>query len=370
VTPPSLFAEQLRVATALYQEAVRKGALFPDASSTSLDAQLAATTSSPMPDALLAWARNFRNACIGAVPPRQGQPPPADEHIEIAALAVALEHELAGDFRGSVYALGVVLIHQRRLEADEVYPIERAREPSAEELRTVLVTWIARSGAWGGPVLGWMRDLHDRLEAQPPRETRHVEVAEPPVTPHSTAPGDDTRGLSDRPPPPVEVVAAPESDSAAPPPVPSPVPDDEWPGRAKTTLAFTVIDRVFLVAYGTDSPTDEDWIEYLAELLGHGIDRTMQIIVSDGGAPTWAQSRELNRLVAGRKVPIAVLSQSAQVRGLVTVLSWFNRKIKAFPPYAIREAMAYLEIPSTRTDLIERELGKLQAEVREGSRLP
>jgi hypothetical protein len=166
----SLLAEQLRVATELYQEAVRKGALFLDASSGALGAQLAAVSSSPRRDALLAWVGNFRSACIGGVPPRPGQPMPAEEHIEIAALATALEHELAGDPRGAVVVFGVMLHHQQRLEADEVEEIQRAPEPSAEELRTVLGSWIMRGAAWGGPILGWMRDLHARLEAAPGEE--------------------------------------------------------------------------------------------------------------------------------------------------------------------------------------------------------
>ena len=157
-------------ASALYQEAVRKGALFLDASSGALGAQLAAVSSSPRRDALLAWVGNFRSACIGATPPRPGQPIPAEEHIEIAALAAALELQLAGDFRGSVYVLGAMLVHQRRLEASEVEEIQRGPDPSAEELRTVLGSWIMRGAAWGGPILGWMRDLHARLEAPPGEE--------------------------------------------------------------------------------------------------------------------------------------------------------------------------------------------------------
>jgi hypothetical protein len=86
---PALLAEQLRVATELYREAVRKGALLLDASSGGLGAQLAAVSSSPRQETLLAWVGNFRSACIGTVPPRTGQPMPAEEHIEIAALMVA-----------------------------------------------------------------------------------------------------------------------------------------------------------------------------------------------------------------------------------------------------------------------------------------
>jgi hypothetical protein len=133
-------------------------------------------------------------------------------------------------------------------------------------------------------------------------------------------------------------------------------------------VAIKVIDRVVLVAYGRGNPTDDEWAGYLDVIQRNGVDRTVQIIVTDGGEPTSAQRHRLNEVLAGRAVPVAVISRSARVRGTVTALSWFNRKIKAFPPSGLREAIAYLEIPSTRADLIEAELRKLQTEVREGTR--
>jgi hypothetical protein len=129
-------------------------------------------------------------------------------------------------------------------------------------------------------------------------------------------------------------------------------------------LAVKVIDRLFLVAYGTASPSEEEWANYLAMVERHGIERTLQIVVTDGGEPTPSQRRRLSDLLGGRFVPVAVVSPSAVVRGTVTALSWFNRKIKAFPPSELREAIAYLEIPTSRIDLIEKELRKLQTGLR------
>jgi hypothetical protein len=129
-------------------------------------------------------------------------------------------------------------------------------------------------------------------------------------------------------------------------------------------MATKVIDRLFLVAYAGE-PTDEEWADYLTLVERHGIDRTMQIVTTEGGEPTSTQRRQLNDLLAGRTVPVAVLSGSARMRGTVMALSWFNRKIRAFPPSGLRDAIAYLEIPASRGDLIERELGELRRELDE-----
>jgi hypothetical protein len=135
-------------------------------------------------------------------------------------------------------------------------------------------------------------------------------------------------------------------------------------------VAVKVIDRILLVAYGAADPSEEEWDEYLALVKRHGIERTMQLILTGGGQPTPAQRRRLNEVLAGRTVPVAIVSGSRVVRGTVTALSWFNRKIKAFPPSGLREAIAYLEIPATRAAFIEAELRKLQREVDPDASVP
>jgi hypothetical protein len=160
----SVRAEQLQAAFGLFQEAVSKDALIVDAYRQTLGAQLLAVAASPLQASFLAWAGNFRRACIGAAPLLPDQPMPADDHLEVSARADALERELQGDLRGAVVMLGGMLFHQRRLEANDIGELEHGPEPSVETLRTVLGTWIKRAAGWGGPIVGWMQDLRDRLE--------------------------------------------------------------------------------------------------------------------------------------------------------------------------------------------------------------
>ena len=133
-------------------------------------------------------------------------------------------------------------------------------------------------------------------------------------------------------------------------------------------IAIKVVDRLFIVVYGARDPTDDEWADYLALVRRHGVDRTMQLIFTDGGEPTSTQRRLLNELLGGRPVPVAVVSASARVRGTVTALSWFNRRIRAFPPHGLRDALDYLEIPASRTELIEREARRLREELAQDRR--
>ena len=129
------------------------------------------------------------------------------------------------------------------------------------------------------------------------------------------------------------------------------------------TMAFKVIDRLFVVVYGTANPSDQEWRAYLDVVSQHGVDRTVQLIATDGGRPTSSQEKELNALLAGRTVPVAVCTGSARVRGTVMAMSWFNREIKSFPAMAVREALDYLGLPASRTELILREIAKLRLEL-------
>ena len=133
-------------------------------------------------------------------------------------------------------------------------------------------------------------------------------------------------------------------------------------------LAVQIVDRLIIVAYGPEAPTDREWADYIHLVEHQGIDQTMQIVSTEGGKPTAAQRRQFAMLVDGRAVPVAVVSGSARVRMTVTAISWFHRRIRAFPATSagLCEALAYLEIPMSRADLIECELHKLRAEVDEG----
>jgi len=124
-------------------------------------------------------------------------------------------------------------------------------------------------------------------------------------------------------------------------------------------IAYEVIDRLFIVVYGAKDPTDEEWEAYIKLVQRHGIDRTMQLIFTEGGGPTAPQRRYLENILNGRAVPVAVMTSSPAIRVMVTAMSWLNKKIRAFPMTGIADALAYLEIPRSRMELIEREMLKL-----------
>ncbi len=129
-------------------------------------------------------------------------------------------------------------------------------------------------------------------------------------------------------------------------------------------LAVKVLDRLFLVAHGTEAPGDEEWRRCLALIEQHGVERTMMLVYTEGGWPSAAQRRALDALLAGR-VPIAVISRSTLVRIRVAALSWMRgSRIKVFPESGLLSALAYLEVPASRAQLVTREAARLRGAVR------
>jgi hypothetical protein len=149
--PSSVVVEQVRAARHLFDHALRSGALASGAEA--LGARLRAFEAQPVSQPLAAWARDF-SVALGA----EGAP-------EVVSLARALEIELEGKTAAAVFELGETLLAQRRLLKAEVLDaaVLIDANPTTEELRSVLQTWIHRLAAGGGPILGWVRDLHDRL---------------------------------------------------------------------------------------------------------------------------------------------------------------------------------------------------------------
>lgn len=124
---------------------------------------------------------------------------------------------------------------------------------------------------------------------------------------------------------------------------------------------FSFLDDIIVVIHGPRPPSDEEAHEYLTAFKSRDISRLRCLIFTEGGAPTAAQRKRLNELLGGRAFPTAVVTNLPLVRGVVTALSWFNPKIRAFTPEAAEEAFRYLGIPSVRYPGIHAEVKKLKA---------
>jgi hypothetical protein len=164
---PSLLAEQVRAARALFDDASRASVHVSPAEE--LGARLVAIEAQPDGQSLAAWVRDFR---VGL--------------HEIVDLAASLEMELEGKAEAAVFDLGNALVMRHCLPDAEVGALatQLGTNPTAEQLRAVLQTWMACAVPGSGRITAWMRGLHDRLAllsaAPPPGAAASDEEGEQP----------------------------------------------------------------------------------------------------------------------------------------------------------------------------------------------
>jgi len=128
-----------------------------------------------------------------------------------------------------------------------------------------------------------------------------------------------------------------------------------------------IVDGVLLVVHGHEPPSDEEWEEYLGQVkLVVATGRPRAIAVTEGGAPSFSQRSQLNRILRGTRAVGAVVSDSGLVRGIVTALSWFNHGVRSFSPDEFEAACAHLGVAAGQ---LEKLRGRLDA-LREALGLP
>jgi hypothetical protein len=123
-------------------------------------------------------------------------------------------------------------------------------------------------------------------------------------------------------------------------------------------MGFRVVGNVHLIVVGEKNPTVADWNAYvhavqIEERNGLNITAQMRTLVfSDGGGPNAAQRKLAADVLNGRSTPVAIVTNSAIMRGVMTALRWFNPQASAFAPSELSDAMAFLQIPEHKQDTL------------------
>jgi hypothetical protein len=130
-------------------------------------------------------------------------------------------------------------------------------------------------------------------------------------------------------------------------------------------MAFSVLPSVtegglMILVHSRGSPSDQEWDGYLAEMTKHDPEKLLTLVFTDGGAPSAGQRKVVNDFLEGRTSRCAVITKSPIGRGVVSALSWFNPKIKAFPPNAIDDAMRYLGLQTVQFPAVRHQLKVLR----------
>lgn len=133
-----------------------------------------------------------------------------------------------------------------------------------------------------------------------------------------------------------------------------------------------LVENVVVVVHTSLPPSNDEWNNYIQTVVaagrGHGGDlmRCRQLVMTDGGGPNSAQRAAAQKTAAqvnGEAMPVAVVSSSTLVRGIVTAFNWFNMNMKVFSPVEVRAAFDFLRISEGTGDAIWDALDAIQDEL-------
>jgi hypothetical protein len=129
-------------------------------------------------------------------------------------------------------------------------------------------------------------------------------------------------------------------------------------------MTWRVEGRLNVVVHGPKSPTNLEWARYLADLrLLKGTDFRV-IVFSHGGSPDGVQRRQLTAAFDNEfKKPVALLTESILVRGVVGALRWFNPRFCAFGSNDVTAACDHLDLTADERDRVRALRAELEREL-------
>ena len=144
-----------------------------------------------------------------------------------------------------------------------------------------------------------------------------------------------------------------------------------------TVLAFRTLSdllrgrHMWLVLTTEASIPDREWEAYAG-----AIDRVFKesrrkpddiptLVLTDGGRPNSMQRAAITEIYsrAGGGPPVATLTDSLAVRGILRALTWMNPRFRVFAPRDFDAALRYLDVPTEKAGAIKGELLSLEREL-------
>lgn len=135
------------------------------------------------------------------------------------------------------------------------------------------------------------------------------------------------------------------------------------------TMATRTWEDLLISLHTTQPPDEEGWREYSQQLLAlilqapDDSSKGRRIVFTDGGSPNLVQRAEINKILSGRAMKVAIISSSPAAQGVVTALNWYNPLIRLFSPGQLVEAWQHLGVTESARPFIRRELQLLLSAV-------
>ena len=132
------------------------------------------------------------------------------------------------------------------------------------------------------------------------------------------------------------------------------------------TMAWAFMDGISISVHADITPTDEEWDSHIGQCVNQLREERLRggFVMSEGrGGPDVRQRKILADYPDLHALPVAVITRSKIIKGIVTALRWFGSDIRAFSPYEIALAFKYLEVTPAEHAKIRKTIANLRREL-------
>ena len=129
------------------------------------------------------------------------------------------------------------------------------------------------------------------------------------------------------------------------------------------TLLYQKLGNLVVAVQSALPPSDEDWAGYvdLYRRIWHSHHAVRILVVSAGGAPSNLQQRQVDELVPGMTVRIAVVALATPSAQVVRRLIIVNDDMRIFPAEGLDQALDYLDVTDAERQSVQTAVPTMQA---------
>lgn len=122
------------------------------------------------------------------------------------------------------------------------------------------------------------------------------------------------------------------------------------------SLRFELVEHVMLLVHAEAPPRAEDWAQMRAMRNAHRDRIRSNLVVAPGEASIDAAQRaDVAEFMKETGTSVAVVTDSALIRGVAQAVGFLGAQIKAFGPTELSSALNFLVVPPSRhADMIRR----------------
>ena len=136
------------------------------------------------------------------------------------------------------------------------------------------------------------------------------------------------------------------------------------------SLRFDIIDQVMLIVHADVAPRDSDWARMsVVRNSSRAKLRGTLVVAPPRASINAAQRADVAKFMKDTGSSVAVLTDSALIRGVAMAVGLLGVKARAFAPNALTAALSFLVVPESRHGIFARRIEALSAQLSSASRL-